>query len=421
MAERLDFKARGGVVKSNMLIRWLLGATIVFVFYAFCGISTAAEFSADMTEQQGDYKKSGKIYVKGSKYCMDIVESGDQVIVVVDLAAKKTIVMLVATKEYNELPIDDMTSIMNDPFQAYKYVVGMGEEKNAGEETIGSHKCDKFILSMQETDVMTQWVAKDLGFPIKIVAHGPPDKVMELTNIIKGSVDDAKFNVPDGFTKWIDPATLPVEPPGWAGGIESAPVMTPPFEHNMSAGEILCIKPEQGKSLKIKGVSKIEGEAVARAIPFKDGRPLKEDTWYNNFAQAGTICARMHETASEVDKFVVYAYEGDVAITAKWQEMKEKTVAAGEEIRLPLQGWDNIKTHLVNMADGESVAIVSYSQEGVPLSDDEQGEVKWRTTTLKELNEVDSKTMSGKGDELVFKVEKGKMLIKLGQFDTFKF
>ena len=268
---------------------------------------------------------------------------------------------------------------------------------------------------------MSQWVAKDLGFPLKIVAHGPPDKVLELTNIVEGPVDDTRCEIPEGFTKWIDPETLPVEPPGWAEGIAAAQVMMPPFEHDMSAGEIIRVKVEPGKSLKIKGVGKAGTEATARVVPFKDDRPLKEDTWYNNIAQKGIICARQHETSVEADEFVVYVYEGDLTVTAKWQEMLEKTVTEGEEVRLPLPSWDNIKTHLVNLSDGESVAIVSYFKEGTELSEDDIGPAKWRTITLKEHGEVDARTMSHKGDEIVFSVEKGKMLIKLGQFDTFEF
>jgi len=388
---------------------------------ALCVSVSAAEFSADLKEQQGDYVKAGKVWVKGSKYCMEIVERGEQIIVIVDPEVGKTIVIPVSAKEYRELPIDDMTSLMNNPFQAYKYSVSMGEERSAGTETLAGYECDKFIISMMDQDAMSQWVAKDLDFPLKIVAHGPPDKVLELTNIVVGPVDDARCEIPGGFTKWIDPETLPVEPPAWAEGIAAAPVMMPPFEHDMSAGEIIRVKVAPGKSLKIKGVGKADTKATARVVPFKDDRPLKEDTSYNNVAQEGTICARTHETSVEADEFVVYVYEGDLTVTAKWQEMHEETIAAGEEVRLQLPTWDNIETRLVNLSDGESVAIVSYFKEGTELSEDDIGPAKWRTITLKEHGEVEARAMSHKGDEIVISVKKGKMLIKLGQFDSFEF
>lgn len=408
-------------MKAKTNLRWMFGIVTWFVVTAFCGQALASEFTADLTEQYGDHVKSGKIYVKGSKYCLDLVEDGEQIIVIVDPDAKRTIVISVSMKEYQDLAIDDMTSVMNDPIQGYAYTAGMGEEKNAGTETINGFECDKFVISMMDTDVMSKWVSKKLGFPIKIIAHGPPDRIMELTNIKEGSIDETKFNIPEGFTKWIDPETLPVEPPEWAAGIASAPVMKPPFEHDMAAGDIVRITVELGKSLKIKSENKSEANAEAKVVPFKDGRPLKKESWYNNFAQKGVICDRRHETMAEADEFVIYVYEGNIKTIAKWQEMHERTVAAGDEIRLKLQGFDNIKTHLVNISDGESVAIVSYYKDGAQLSDDELGPIKWRTITLKEPNEVDSRTMVPKGDEIVFKVEQGKMLIKLGQFDSFEF
>ena len=408
-------------MKNYISIRSLLGVMIALVMSAGCSQVLAAEFSADFTEKQGDYERSGKIYVKGSNYCLDIVEDGEQMLIIVDPEARKTVVIPVSTGEYRELAIDDMTSIMNDPFQGYLYTAEMGEVKTGGAETINGYECDKSVVTMGDTDIMSRWVAKSLDFPIKIVAHGPPDKVFELINIVVAPVDDSKFEIPEGFTKWIDPETLPVEPPAWAEGIAAAPVMMPPFEHDMSAGDIVRIKVEPGKSLAMKGVNKTDTEATAKVIPFKDDRPLKVDTWYNNFAQKGTICARRHETSVEVDEFVVYVYVGDITATAKWQEMLEKTVAEGEEVRLPLPNWDNIETRLVNLSDAESVAIVSYFKDGAEVSEDDQGPVKWRTITLKESGEVEAGARTHKGDEIVFSIQKGKILIKLGQFDTFEF
>ena len=408
-------------MKNLISIRSLLGIMIALIMSVGCSQVSTAEFSADFTEQQGDNIKSGKIYVKGSSYCFDIVEDGEQILVIVKPENKKTIVIPVSTGEYRELANDDFLVRMNDPIRGYLYTAEMGEEKTGGVETINGYECDKSTIIMSDTDVMSRWVARSLNFTIKIVGHGSPERVFELTNIVEGSVDDTKFEIPEGFTKWIDPATLPVEPPAWADGIPNAPVMTPPFEHDMSTGDIIRIKVEPGKSPVLKGVSKTDTQAIARVIPFKDDRPLKEDTWYNSFTQEGVAYKRKHETSVEADEFVVYVYEGDIVLTTKWQEMVEKTVAEGEEIRLPLTIWEKIETRLVNLSDGESVAVFSYFEEGTELSEDIIESPKWRTVTLKEQGEVQYGARSYHGDEMVFSVKKGKMLIKLGQFDPFKF
>jgi hypothetical protein len=390
---------------------------IALVMSVGCSQVSTAEFSADFTEQQGDNSKSGKIHVKGSSYCLDIVEDGEQILVIVDTETQKTVVINVSTKEYRESAIDDMMSIMNNPIQGYLYTATMGKEKTGGVETINGYECDKSVITMADTDVMSQWVARSLDFPIRIVGHGSPERVFELTNIVEGPVDDSKFEIPEGFTKWIDPATLPVEPPAWAEGIAAAPVMMPPFQHDMSAGDIVRVKVEPGKSLVLKGVSKTDTEATAKVIPFKDDRPLKMDSWYNNLG----AYSYKHETSIEADEFIVYVYEGDITLTTKWQEMLEKTVAEGEEIRLPLTIWEKIETRLVNLSDGESEAIFSYFEEGTELSEGIISPPKWRTVILNELGEVQYGSRSYHGDEMVFFVKKGKMLIKLGQFDSYKF
>jgi len=398
---------------------WMGAIVFLFVLAVFARQTIAAEFSADMIDTQGDFVKKSKLYVKGDKYSIEVDEDGQQLLVIVDMKNNQTIIVVYSDKEFVAIPSDDMRSVMSDPFQGYIYTASMGEEKAAGTETVNGYECDKFVVSMQDTDVMTKWVAKKLNFPIKIVAHGIQEQVMELSNIVEGPVEESKFKIPEGFTKWIDPETLPVEIPEWASGMDAAPVMVPPFEKDMNAGDIIRIKVAQGKSLKVKADNKPDVESKARVIPFKDGRPLKKDTDYYNLL--GTFCSVRHETPAAVDEFVIYVYEGSITAIAKWQEMSEMDVAAGEEFRYKFVGWDNIGTFMVNTSDGESVVTLHYFKEGSPLSEDEIGPVKWRTITLKEPNETDNRTLSTKGDELVYKVEKGKIQVKMGQYDTFEF
>ena len=189
---------------SNRLLRLLLVAAIVVLG---CSGVAAAEFTADFTQSQGDDVKSGKIYVTEKGYCMEMVDGSDKILVIVSPAKRQTVVCQASVKEFRVLAIDDMTSLMNDPFQAFNYTADMGELKAAGTETVNGYECEKTIINMSDTDVMARWMATSLGFPIKIVAFGPPDRVMELSNIVEGEVDKAKFKIPDGYTKWIDPVS----------------------------------------------------------------------------------------------------------------------------------------------------------------------------------------------------------------------
>ena len=64
------------------------------------------------------------------------------------------------------------------------------------------------------------------------------------------------------------------------------------------------------------------------------------------------------------------------------------------------------------------IFICDYFKEGISSN---KGPEKYRTHTLKRPGEVYKMTWSVNGDELLIKVEKGEALIKLGQFDSFKF
>ena len=397
-----------------------LAATVLFfVLVLFTGQLFAAEFSADMTQTQGEDVSQSKLYVKGTMYSMFLEESGEQLQIIVDNEKKQTVVVIMSTKEFRVLPSDDMMSVMNDPFQGYIFAASMGEEKATGTETVNGYDCDKFTVTMQGTDVISQWVAKKLEFPIKIVAHDDRGMFTELSNIVEGPVEPSKFKIPEGFKKWIDPESLPAPIPEWASDLSAAPVMTPPFEKDMNAGDIIRIKVAAGKSLKVRADNKPGAESKARVIPFKDGRPLKKDTDYYNLL--GTLCSVRHETPAAVDEFVIYVYEGSVTATAKWQEMSEQEVAAGEEFRYKVVGHDHIETYFVNISDSEAVVVYEYYQNGAPMSEDENGPVKWRTKKLKEPLDFHKTTLVGKGEELVFKVEKGKVQVKAGQYDTFEF
>lgn len=409
------------------MVRCFLNRTGAFVLifavlFVLCGQAAALDFSADMTQTQGEEVKSNKIYVKGDRYSFDLEEDGEKLLVVVDTKNNRTVIVVYSAKEYREMPSDHIMSVMNDPFQGYLYTAEMGKEQAAGAETVNGYECDKFVIVMQDAEVMTKWVARKLNFPIKIVtSQGGP--IMELTNIVEGPVADTWFEIPEGFTKWIDPETLPAPIPDWASNLETAPLMDPPFEQVMNAGDIVRIKPMAGKSLKVKAADKSsygdETEIEARVIPFKDARPLKKEKDYYNLMN--TFCSVRHETVAAADEFVVYVYKGTIKIVAKWQDMTEQEVAAGEEFRYKIEGFDNIEVFMVNTGDGEAVETHIYYKDGAPISEEDAGPVKWRTTLLEEPGEMIKTTWSAKNDEMVVSVEKGKMQIKMGQYDTFEF
>ena len=379
----------------------------------------AAEFTATVNDHEGDKIRTSRITVKGLLYRLDVEEEGQKLFVIVDQEKKITRIVVPSEKMYMEIPSHDFQSLMNDPFQALKYTIATGESKPAGTETVNGHECDKYLISMYNENVMTQWVSKKLDFPVKIEYHLTENKFVELTDISEGAVDDALFLIPEGYSVWVDPADLPAEVPEWAKDLESAPVMTPPFEKTMTAGEIIRVPVVPGKSVWSKAVDQSE-DANAKAIPFKDGRPLKEPSNYNNIAEKGFICDRRNETSHEADEIVFYVYKGSFTAKVKPFDMHEKRLVPGEEFRFPVETWDHVEARYANGGDEKAVCLVSFfNQDGEDISESPED---YRLINLDKPKDYKTRTYSPDiGNEVVITVKTGSVVVKMGQYDAFKF
>jgi hypothetical protein len=388
----------------------------------FCLPALSAEFTGDLTIGDIGSTMIGKISVKGMKYRFDLKADKFEFFHIVDEEKNIARAFMPEEKEYREADADGMLSASMDPIQGFKYTASIGEARKAGTETVSNYKCGKTVVAINGEDIMAEWVAVKLSFPIKIVNIQRPEKFMEIKNIKEAPVDDSLFEIPEGYTKWIDPSELPVAVPDWAEDIPSAPVMKPPFEKPMTAGDIIRVKPEIGKSLKTKATAQSDNNVVGMVIPFKDGKPLKEPSYYGNIAQKGLICNIRHETPAEADEFIIRAEQGSFTVITKHEPMTEKELVGGQQLEVPLNRLSfSIETRIINLNDGESVVTFDYTEGGNPVSEERTGPAKYRRIMLKEKLEVDKNTRSAYGDKMTFKVEKGKVLIKAGQLDTMKF
>ncbi len=398
-------------------IKRLSGMIIMLAVVIFCGQSIAGEFTADLVINIPGQNDTLNLYVKGKAYRLEKLEGKNKML----LFRKQgtTTALNPDVKEYKIL--DASEENMFNPIAAWENMSNDMEAKAGDNETINGYECRKYLYNYKGSDdvVFERWLSQALTFVVKqkILSSGG-DAIMELTNIKEEPVDDALFEIPAGYTEAVNPEDLPVPIPDWAKDLESTPVMAPPFEKSMAAGETIRIKTEPGKSIWLRGKSTTDAEASAQAIPFKDGRPLKEVSMYNNFAMKGTICERRHEPAAEADYVVVHVEDGEVNVEAKLADMQEKDVSAGGEFRVPISGIHNIEMRLVNLIDGESEVSWDMLKNGEVLNPDY---TKYRTKTFEKLNRSYKSTLSPDGDEIVFKVDKGEVLVKLGQFDTFTF
>jgi outer membrane lipoprotein-sorting protein len=187
-------------MQKKRLLRW----SVVLLITMVCSIPLfAGEFSADMVVQAGGQKgetTTSKIYVKGTKYRMEQEEDGQDIIIIVDMDAMVTRVLMPSEKMYMEIASDDIQSLANDPFQSAKKTESLGETQLLGTETISGYKCDKYLITREGTDVMTQWISKKLEFAVKVVQHEGEQMTMVLKNISEDKLDDSLFEIPDGYT-----------------------------------------------------------------------------------------------------------------------------------------------------------------------------------------------------------------------------
>ena len=178
-------------------------------------IAQAAEFSADMVYTAGGGQTmQGKIYVKGNRTRSEMQSGPDKTVNIMDNDAKKVWVLIPDQKMYMEMqPTPEMAAVS----QKKEDLDQAADMKLLGTEKVEGYECDKILYTFKDKGmgVMTQWLAKDLNYPVKILHEGPQGKTtMEYKNIKKGGVPDSTFSVPSDYQKMSMPGMMGGAPPG---------------------------------------------------------------------------------------------------------------------------------------------------------------------------------------------------------------
>ncbi len=306
-----------------------IGILFCIALSSYCVSSPASEFKAILYESMGDITRTGNIYVKGPLYQMEQTFRGEQFLILVDQKDCRTKVFSVGNKEYIDIACDDRLSLKNDPFQALKRMIDSSEVESLGLETVNGYECEKSIISYREEKVATQWVSPKLNFPIKIVNHILRDKITELRDIEEGPVDDSLFRVPAGYEKTEKFGRKPQEPPElpeWADQVPSAQIMDPPFEVDISPGDIIRVKVQDGWKINISGESTVDGISAYTVLPFLNGRNTKNpERGLVTLSNKKTIRIRSFgETTEKADEIVIRMREGKVTLEVTRTEFEPK-------------------------------------------------------------------------------------------------
>ena len=401
---------------------WFMVACTALFVCVCANTSSATQFTADMvvTIHRDNEIRAGKISVRDARYRIEQVEEGQEIVVLVDQEQGLTRVLLPADKMYMEMASNDMQSLMNDPFQAANYTETIGEKVKTGVERISGYECDVYAIKRNGDDIMKLWVSERLDFPLKIVIPGEGGRTMELKNIKEHKLEEEMFAMPAGYTKMKDPGERSIEVPDWAERFESIEVVNPPFARIMSADDMVRVKVESGKGIKVNGENQLDDNSAFMAVPFKDGRPTKEPTMYlynlNYEGQSWVNTFRL--TPFEADEIIIRVEQGTIMLKLEAFDLGTlETVSAGEELKVPVKAGYNIDFRLVNIVDGESICTVTLAKGGNEVSEDVIGPKDYRTYTLKKKGESKKNTWSNSAgaDEFIVRVESGEILVNVSQ------
>jgi hypothetical protein len=194
--DRLFAVGNGDIMKKSIfeLITAMFAALLLSIIYVPV---QAAEFTADWINMIGGETNNGKIYVKDDVVCIEVLKGPELGIIVTDQKKRSSIVMLPDQKIYMEVPKN--LSILEPDND----LITGAEKKSMGTEMLNGRSCDKYqyVKTGTDTVIVTQWIAKDLQYPVKIVYHGEGGNTAEVKNIQEGPVDAAMFQVRPGYTK----------------------------------------------------------------------------------------------------------------------------------------------------------------------------------------------------------------------------
>jgi len=181
-------------------VRAITGFAILFVLLSTT-VALAADFSGDMIQTTQMGVKKLKIFVSGDK---SRVESEDSIIIT-RIDKKVMWIIMPQQRMYMEQSLNP--EHLMTPMDKYP---GEIERTLIGREVIDGRAVDKYrivtAIAMGATEMkstMYQWLAPDLGFPIKMAAEDG-SWMVEYKNIRQGGQAASLFEVPAGFQKSSD-------------------------------------------------------------------------------------------------------------------------------------------------------------------------------------------------------------------------
>jgi len=255
---------------------------VALIAFVFCFASASAtEFTADVNQRLHGQDLTGKIFVKGDRYRLEQQDDKNrQMFIIVNQKTNLTIMVDPAEKVYSETSSQGMMSLMNDPFQSARSMEGKHKRISIGDEMMSGITCRKLIFESQGKEMMTAWKSKKLGFFLKITLPDKKKSFIHLNNIKEGSVNEALFQVKDGYVNEEDAkkeTRKKLEREKAALNVVTTTVRgSAPWSRRIGQGGEIRVKVDANKSVRFK-IKNLAKESVFTLTAFRNNQPIKMD------------------------------------------------------------------------------------------------------------------------------------------------
>jgi hypothetical protein len=309
-------------LRSVTTVTLILLAVFTFTY------ASAAEFSADIYEHIFNHDVTGKIYVKDTRYRMDLHDNttGDDIIIIVDRSGGITTLINTKVKQYQTAKNFSFQAYMVDPFQSIEYLGRIVQKRKAGIEMLAGYLCEKYGYYDGQAKLAESWVARALDFPIKLfiksgrddttikIKTNISDTKVELSNIKKSPVDVGLFVIPSGYVKAAEPKLKAKEKTPLTGVTQSVKGTAPWGRRIAEGGEIrVAVNPKQSVEFVVRNM--ITETSTFTIGAFRQGKPQtidKQSTYsLTGKGRKKEILLGMQNKAEEVsvrtEKGLIYA------------------------------------------------------------------------------------------------------------------
>ena len=175
--------------------------TVLILFTAVgCPTNPAPKgFTADIIQKTNSHIEEGKIFVKGNEYRMDINEKGKDISILVNRESGKQKIVAHYRKSAREVLNTSVTSLSNNLFEFYNYLLQKDSSRIQGSEIINGYKCKKIEIYDKDESLLTAWISDSLDWPLKIKTQKETSRELELKNIKEVPIEEKLFELPEDY------------------------------------------------------------------------------------------------------------------------------------------------------------------------------------------------------------------------------